>query len=53
MNYIDIQAAHDTLFLSGNRFCIQIDIVDILNKLKDKGLNKRDSLSPTTKNSTN
>ena len=45
MDYIDIQASHDSLFLAGNRFCIQIDIIEILSKLKEHGLNKKESIS--------
>ena len=44
MNYIDIHASHDTMFLAGNRFWINIDIFGILNKIKDSGLNNKESL---------
>mmetsp|Transcript_11777 Transcript_11777/g.10417 ORF Transcript_11777/g.10417 Transcript_11777/m.10417 type:complete len:315 (+) Transcript_11777:398-1342(+) len=44
MNYIDIQATNDTMFLAGNRFCINIDIFGILNKIKDKNLHNKESL---------
>lgn len=45
MNYLDVQASHDSLFLSGNRFCINIDIFGILHKIKEKGMNNKESLS--------
>jgi len=45
MNYIDIHSVHDTIFLSGNRFFINIDIFGIMGKMKDKSLNNKEALS--------
>lgn len=44
MNFIDVQAPHDTAVLVNNRFCIQIDPKFLLDKLKEEKLDSKTKL---------